>query len=205
MATPVTSSSLSFTEQQRLAEELRVKTSQEKIIQLADHFQNPASKPLTLSELSQMTLSDFVSTFNLFSKQLQNSIGTGVNADLKIEVQQQQIAAQQQMAAEERDTKMQIETLKSNTSIEVAMINAQSKQVDNDVDDDGIDDTMELQKLDIERQKLMHTMNKDMADIDLKKGTLNAAIEKQRVDAQLKEKEIEVKRIAANKPKPSSK
>ena len=90
--------SLSQTEQARLDEQLRVKTSQEQILKLYDHFQNPKAPPLTVAELSQMTFSDFMSTFNLFSKNLQNAIGTGVNQDLKSEVQQQMIAEQQAQA-----------------------------------------------------------------------------------------------------------
>lgn len=124
----------------------------------------------------------------------------------QMEVQQQQIQAQQQIAAEDRDLKRELEQLKSNTQIEVAMIGLQGKQSDGDVDDDGISDQIELQKSELERQKLMHQMNKDNNDSLLKARTLDAQVEKNRSDAKLKEKEIEVKKIAANKkPATSSK
>ena len=121
------------------------------------------------------------------------------------QIQQMKIQSQKEMHAEEMAIRREDIELKSNTSLQVAMIAAESKQMDMDVDNDGINDQVELTKLELERQKLMHIMTKDGANFAIKRKTLDATIEKQRSDARLKEKEIEVKRIAANKPKAASK
>jgi hypothetical protein len=115
------------------------------------------------------------------------------------QIQQMQLQQQQQIEGERIRLDEEDSIRKSNTALEVAMINAESKVKNTDSDYNGVDDMLDLQRLEMEREQLNHTMQKEKQETDIKRRTLDAQVEKQRSDARLKQKEIEVKRIAANK------
>ena len=132
-----------------------------------------------------------------------------IDAQKQQQVQQEQ-QMQQQMSQQQQQTQLQIHqeemafrekemNVKSQTTIEVALIGAEAKAGTEDLNRNGIPDDLELMKLDLERQRLSHTMSKEKEQNIIAKKTLEIQDAKNKRDAALKEKDIEVKRIAANK------
>src|SRR2546422_11294312 len=72
-----------------LDKRIPVTAKPESVSLLVDHFTNADSTPLTVAQLATLTLQDYMAAFQQFKSQLTASIGTGVNADLKVEIQEQ--------------------------------------------------------------------------------------------------------------------
>ena len=145
-----------------------------------DNMAIEALKQLTHAALQndKMSLSDVVQIYNASSlADLRQNLKTSeAEAQKRLEQQQQQqqqqvqMQVQQQQQAEEQkmqieQAKLQLEQEKENredarnsddnrTKVEVAMIAAQSKAEDRDVNDNGIRDDIDLAKLHLEREKL---------------------------------------------------
>jgi hypothetical protein len=110
--------------------------------------------------------------------------------------EQQMIQMQQQMEAAKEDREDARNTEDNNTKIEVALINADSKDMDRqrdyDLNDNGIRDDLDMEKLRIQEDK-------NRTDAEIKRAQLDEAIRKNTRDLQLKEKDLEIKKKAANK------
>ena len=145
-----------------------------------DNMAIEALKQLTHAALQndKMSLSDVVQIYNASSlADLRRNLKTSeAEAQQRLEQQQQQqmqmqqMQVQQQQKAEEQkmqieQAKLQLEQEKENredarnsddnrTKVEVAMIAAQSKSEDRDVNNNGIRDDIDLAKLYLEREKL---------------------------------------------------
>jgi hypothetical protein len=130
------------------------------------------------------------------------------------EIDERKNKMQEDMAKREQETQMQIQQMlaeqkaeenrikeedsirKAETAIDVALINAETKDnglEDADVDDDGILDRIELMKVQLQKEKIK-------SDIKLKEKQLTEQIRANRVAEAQKEKEIAIKKKAANKP-----
>lgn len=102
---------------------------------------------------------------------------------LQMQLKQQELEYMASEAQKDRDNKFAIEQLKSNTEIEVALL---KNDVDTDTDDNGTDDTLDLAKIELQRQKIISDMVKSKEDLAFKK-------EKLREDIKIKEKQLRVK------------
>lgn len=125
--------------------------------------------------------------------------------DDKTQAMQQQVQAEQQnqqvqtqIMQQEAQGRIQNEVEKirieeesnirdNNTKLEVAYINAESKQMDNDIDNDGIADDMELAKMELKREEMIQKQTLAREQMNQK-----IQIEREKIAAQ--------KSIAANKP-----
>jgi len=114
-------------------------------------------------------------------------------------IQQETEMAKQEILMELEDNKNRIteedSIRKSQTSIEVAMIQAESKlQSDgmNDVNDNDVDDSLDVEKLRLQEQK-------QRTDSELKSRQIEEDIRKNRVAEKQKQQELEIKRRQVNK------
>ena len=153
----------------------------------------------TLYDIAVMYMTDDVSDMKNKLKELDDR-----KNEIVQQQQQSQQQAQQQMAAmsdkvnaEKNRITEEDSIRKSQTAIEVAMIQAQSKIAnDGDLDNDGTPDEMEIRKLDHERER-------DKDEINFKHKELEQQKREHEDNIKIKEKEVAVKKIAANK-KPST-
>jgi hypothetical protein len=110
------------------------------------------------------------------------------------QMQQQQIEAQQQAAQAEQQMKEQHNLRDNETKVRVAEINAASKlsDVDNDTNDNGVRDEIDIQKLSMQQQKMDQ-------DFQIQQAKIEEDKRKNR-----KKEELEEKKIAASKQKQNS-
>jgi hypothetical protein len=99
------------------------------------------------------------------------------------QINDQTIQFQQEEAQKERDARFAIEQLKSNTAIEVKML---GQTMDTDTNDNGIDDTLDIAKIELQRQKIISDMKSKAEELAFKK-------EKLKVDSKLKRKSLNKK------------
>ena len=102
--------------------------------------------------------------------------------------QQEQIKAETEERKEDRQDKRN--TQDNNTKIEVALINAEAKQ-DLDLDDDGILDGLE-------REKLNAKLTKDAQDTAIKERTLDQNAKQNAEELKLKKEKLKIDRKKAN-------
>ena len=154
-----------------------------------------ALKSLTQAALQndKMSISDVISIYNSSSiADIKNKIkASEVQAQQREQqAQQQQMQIQQQqmqMQQQAEQQKMQFELEKENredarnsednrTKLEIARMNLAGKMqdsaLDTDDNDNGIRDSIDMAKLDIERSKLEETKRKNKADEAIKKEQL---------------------------------
>ena len=154
-----------------------------------------ALKSLTQAALQndKMSISDVISVYNSSSiADIKNKIKASEleSSEREQQAQQQQTQLQQQqmqMQQEAEQQKMQFELEKENredarntqdnqTKLEIARMNSMSKMQDSSYDtddnDNGIRDTIDMAKLDIERSKLDETKRKNKADEEIKRAQL---------------------------------
>jgi len=154
-----------------------------------------ALKSLTQAALQndKMSISDVISVYNSSSiADIKNKIKASEleSQQREQQMQQQQTQLQQQqmqMQQQAEQQKMQFELEKENredarntednrTKLEIARMNMAGKMqdsaIDTDDNDNGIRDTIDMAKLDIERAKLDETKRKNKADESIKKEQL---------------------------------
>jgi hypothetical protein len=154
-----------------------------------------ALKSLTQAALQndKMTISDVIEVYNSSSiADIRNKIKISEKESQQREqqMQEQQMQMQQQqmqMQQQEKEMQMQLDIEKENredarntednrTKLEIAQMNLSSKMQDSTVDtddnDNGIRDTIDVAKLDIERAKLEETKRKNKADESIKREQL---------------------------------
>ena len=154
-----------------------------------------ALKSLTQAALQndKMSISDVISVYNSSSiADIKNKIKASEleSQQREQQMQQQQTQLQQQqmqMQQQAEQQKMQFELEKENredarntednrTKLEIARMNMAGKMqdsaIDTDDNDNGIKDTIDMAKLDIERAKLDETKRKNKADESIKKEQL---------------------------------
>ena len=154
-----------------------------------------ALKSLTQAALQndKMTISDVIEVYNSSSiADIRNKIKASEKESQQREeqAQQQQVQMQEQqmqMQQQAEQQKMQFELEKENredarntednrTKLEIAQMNLSGKMqdsmVDTDDNDNGVRDTIDVAKLDIERAKLDETKRKNEADESIKREQL---------------------------------
>jgi len=160
---------------------------------------NSSDDNATLQQLKQLaqvslqqkeiTLKDFISSIktksitetekileNAERKAAERAAQSGQQQDQQL---QKQLQAQQQQIQMEHQLKMEIEQLKSNTSIEVAKINAEAKiqsfrtDMDPDVNDNGLLDVIEVDKLKLQKEKMLIDKNLKEKDQQLKSDEID--------------------------------
>ena len=158
-----------------------------------------ALKSLTQAALQndKMTISDVIDVYNsssLADIRIKIKESEAARQQQDQEMQQQQMQMQQQAEQAKLQTeqakleleqaKLQLDVEKENredsrntednaTKIQIAQINAMSKADDADSNDNGIKDTIDMSKLEIERQKLQETIRKNKADESIKRASAN--------------------------------
>jgi len=105
------------------------------------------------------------------------------------ETEQQQIQMEMQLKQQEMQMKEDDSVRKSNTAIEVALINAESKEGDGEIEDNGLD-----------QEKLNAQIEKQKDDTKVRTDTLSEAVRKNKKGEAQRQQEIEIKRKQANKP-----
>jgi hypothetical protein len=110
-------------------------------------------------------------------------------AEQEQQMVQMQVQAENERASEENRIKEEDSIRKSQTSIEVALIQAENTEGG----DDGFKDQLDVEKLRIDE-------NKQSRELDLKTKQVNETNRKNKVDEGLHREEISIKRKAANKP-----
>lgn len=119
--------------------------------------------------------------------------------------QQAQIEADKQKIDFEYQKKLEIEQLKANTAIEVAKINAESRvlsfrtDMDADINDNGIADVVELDKLKLERERLELDRQTKNRELDIKEKDIQGKkeLEAIKVDAERQKTDMELEKMAA--------
>jgi len=116
--------------------------------------------------------------------------------------QQQQLQAMQaQLQAEaleaDREFKREDSIRKSETQIQVALIGAESRQDSEGDNESSEDNSLEIQKLNLQSNKIQD-------DVRLKQAQINEVIRSNLVAERQKEKEITIKQKVANRPAPKS-
>jgi hypothetical protein len=118
-------------------------------------------------------------------------------ADSQAKRDQEAIRMAQEMEQRKEDNNNARNTEDNNTKIEVALINADSKDQDRfhdaDMNDNGIRDEIDMAKLDMQREK-------NQSDADIKKRQLDEAIRKNSQELSLKKEDLAIKKKQANKP-----
>ena len=154
-----------------------------------------ALKSLTQAALQndKMTISDVIEVYNSSSiadirNKIKISEKEAQQREQQMQEQEMQMQQQQmQMQQQEKEMQMQLDIEKENredarntednrTKLEIAQMNLSSKMQDSTVDtdnnDNGIRDTIDVAKLDIERAKLEETKRKNRADESIKREQL---------------------------------
>ncbi len=168
-----------------------------------DNMAIEALKQLTHAALQndKMTLSDVVQIYNASSLAdlRQNLKVSEAEAQQRLQSQQQQQSElqmqQMQMQQQAEQQKLQLEIEKENredarnaddnrTKVEIALINADSKAMDRDANDNGIRDDIDLAKLQLEREKLNQktTETQDKMKLERDKLTSKEQIEKAKIN-----------------------
>jgi hypothetical protein len=122
------------------------------------------------------------------------------------EQQQQQLAADQQKFQAEQAGKMQIEQLKANTAIEVAKINAEARiagfrpDVDVDVNDNGVLDVIERDRLKLEQEKLAVDDRNRNRELDIKEKDIQGKkeLEALKLEAERQKTGMEMEKMKAD-------
>ena len=172
-----------------------------------DNMAIEALKQLTHAALQneQMTLSDVVQIYNAssISDLRQNLKRSEIEAQQRSEqtqqqqMQMQEMQLQQQQAIEQQ--KMQLEIEKENredqrnsedneTKVRIAQMNLMGKSVDQDMNDNGVRDSVDLAKLDIERSKVAQDaqMQKEKMQLEREQLESKERIEKAKIANQNK-------------------
>ena len=158
-----------------------------------DNMAIEALKQLTHAALQndKMTLSDVVQIYNASSLAdlRQNLKVSEAEAQQRLQSQQQQQSElqmqQMQMQQQAEQQKLQLEIEKEDredarnaddnrTKVEIALINADSKAMDRDANDNGIRDDIDLAKLQLEREKLNQKTNETQEKMQLEKDKLSS-------------------------------
>lgn len=105
---------------------------------------------------------------------------------MQLQLQQQQAQLEAELRNEENRIKEEDSIRDSETAIQVALINAESKM---QMDDDSA-----------EQEKLQLQKDKQQKDFEIKKRQIEETVRKNKVSERQKEKEIQIKRKQANKP-----
>jgi hypothetical protein len=92
----------------------------------------------------------------------------------------------------------------SDTKIEVALIAANAK-VDNDANNNGISDAMDMRKIEIQLNKLTADKDNALKEFEIKRAKLDLDRTKLNSNTNIKQQEIDIKRKVANKPNTNSK
>ena len=145
-----------------------------------------ALKQLTHAALQndQMSLSDVINVYNsnsLADTRIQLKKSERESRERQSEMQQQQMQMQQQQA----EAQMQFEIEKENredkrnsednsTKLEIARMNAQSKNMDRDLNNNQIRDDIDLAKLQLEREKLQVNTSLKQQELNIKDKDANA-------------------------------
>ena len=162
-----------------------------------------ALKSLTQAALQndKMTISDVIDVYNSSSLadiriKIKESEAARQQQDQQMQQQQMQMQQQAEQAkAQAEQAKMQIEQSKlelevekenredarnsedNRTKLEIAQMNAMTKfagdSVDPDTNDNGIRDSIDIAKLDLDKQKHQETIRKNKADEQIKKTAAN--------------------------------
>ena len=115
----------------------------------------------------------------------------------KIEQQKQMQQEALQIATADREDKqaheVEITTMDNDTKVEIALINAESKQMDRDANNNGIRDDIDMQKLQQNAQKIQQDFQFKQREQQLKEKEL---VQKERKDAE----DVELKREQINRP-----
>jgi len=158
-----------------------------------DNMAIEALKQLTHAALQndKMTLSDVVQIYNASSLAdlRQNLKVSEAEAQQRLQAQQQQQSElqmqQMQMQQQAEQQKLQLEIEKENredarnaddnrTKVEIALINADSKAMDRDANDNGIRDDIDLAKLQLEREKLTQKTTETQEKMQLERDKLSS-------------------------------
>ena len=153
---------------------------------------------------NQAKLSDILAAMRSTSMAQATSILKQAEEDMATE---QQAMAQQAQQAETERTQMQIQATnnqldiqyqmhkeKLENNIEVAEINALKSAQDPDSNDNNIPDVLEVEKLREEKRKNMTNEALKAADLKNKNKKIDAELAKASLDAQMKQKEINLKK-----------
>jgi len=115
----------------------------------------------------------------------------------KMEQQKQMQQEALEIATADREDKQAHEiektTLDNDTKVEIALINAESKQMDRDANNNGIRDDIDMQKLQQNAQKIQQDFQFKQREQQLKEKEL---VQKERKDAE----DVELKREQINRP-----
>ena len=119
-----------------------------------------------------------------------------IQADNQAKREQEAIKLSQEMEQRKEDNENARNTEDNNTKIEVALINAESKDNDRlrdyDLNDNGIRDEIDVAKLETQKEK-------NRNDKEIKRAQLDEVIRKNTKDLELREKDLKIKEKVANK------
>lgn len=150
-------------------------------------MQNGAS----LLDATEVLLSENVSEIKLKLEELDKARAEAQKAAMEADQQIKQM--ENQMKMEELRIKEEDSIRKADTDLQVAMIQAESKMYgDLDVNDNSIKDTLDKEKINLQKEK-------QKSDAELKQKQLFEEIRQNRVSEQIKREELKIKKQQANK------
>jgi hypothetical protein len=153
---------------------------------------------IKMSEVADIMMSESIADIKNKLKKAEKDMEAAQQAQQEREMQQQQqLQAQAEQAAKEAmDREDARNNANNQTKIDIALINAESrardKMMDRDLNDNGIDDVIDRERINIQREK----NNKDEA-ISREKLALDK--QKHTDSMEMKRKELEVKKSQMNK------
>lgn len=175
-------------------------SKEEQSIEALKQLTQPAlqSGVIKLSEVADIMMSESIADIKNKLKKAEADLEVAQQQAQERETQMQQQLQQQAQQAEMQ--KMQMEEASKErdrqNKIDIALINAESKLrdklVDNDLNNNGIDDTMDQEKIAIQRDKLESDAANNREKLSLEK-------KKHEDNMRMKEKELQVKKTQANK------
>ena len=165
-----------------------------------DNMAIEALKQLTHAALQndKMTLSDVVQIYNASSladlrQNLKTSEAEYEERQQKLQQQQQEMQMQQlqmqQQISDQKESREDARNFEDNkTKVEVALINAESKAMDRDANNNGIRDDIDLAKLQLEREKMGQKTNETQQKMQLERDKLSSkeTLEKAKINNQNK-------------------
>jgi len=152
-----------------------------------------------LSMLTKLMTTDSLSEFGVYIKQIEDEIGQ--QAQQAQQAQQQTTLQVQQMKSadlqKDRDLREDLETMKTNAMVHVAEINSFSRQKNQDSNDDGIPDQLEIEKLRQSGEDTERYYNLEQAKLDAKtsKEAEDTNTERQKIASQEKVAQIRASSI----------
>ncbi len=166
-----------------------------------DHevFEQLKSLAQALIQNDKATFSDLIRTLKADStEELESFIKQSEEQaqQRQMQLQQQQIEAQQAMQQAEQEFQFEFQQRELDTKVHIAEIQSFARQMDQDIDDNGVPDQLEIEKLRIETALKAR-------DLALKERKQASDERFKAKDQDIKEKELVIKRKAANR-KPSS-